>query len=104
MLANKQMDTERIIKAIRQYERRLVICKKASTKFYHLNHDAINTKRVIDGIRHGRTPNRVSVEKYDRDAIAAAWCEFVKDKTELSERARKFHRYITGREWVCEIN
>jgi hypothetical protein len=89
-----------VVKAVRQYERRLEQAKKSSNKYYHANVHAISQQRVVDGIARGRTPTKGSVQKYDRALILNAWLEFVSSKTELSDRARAFHLYLTGSEFV----
>ena len=104
MLATNKMDVERVAKAIKQYNQRLEIARRTSHRYYHRHQALVNAKRVVESIRKGRTPTKASVEKYDRDAITEAWLQFVLDKSELSNRQKTFHAFLTGSEWVpiCE--
>ena len=90
----------RLVKALEQYERRLQGAKRHSNKYYHKNVHAISEKRVIEAIGRGVTPIKRSLEKYDRVAITEAWLEYAANQTELSNRAKAFHLYLTGIEWV----
>ena len=94
----------KVDKALRQYERRLEQARKWSSKYYQSNAQVVKTKRLIQGIARGITPTKASVEKFDRELIVYAWIEYVATQTELSNRAKAFHRYIMGEEWVpvCE--
>ena len=55
---------------------------------------------ALEAIGQGRTPTKASVDKYDRSVILEAWLEYVQDKAELSNRAKRFHLLLTGRKWV----
>ena len=94
------MEEVRVAKALKQYERRLEGAKRYSNKYYHKNVHAISEKRVIEAIGRGVTPIKRSLEKYNRAAITEAWLEYAVNQTELSNRAKTFHLYLTGSEWV----
>ena len=101
MLSNgNMMDPERVAKAICQYNQRLEMSRRTSHRYYHKHAAKVGTKRLIENIKQGRTPTKASVDKYDRAAITEAWLQFVIDKTELSNRAKNFHLYLTGSEWA----
>lgn len=94
------MDADRVAKAIRQYNARLSVARKTSHRFYHKNAVNIGLKRLLHSIASGHTPTKGSVDKYDRSAITEAWYQYVADQTELTNRQRAFHLFLTGSEFV----
>ena len=105
MTGESSMDnSERVLKILQRYEKRLQGARKWSGKYYHKNTYDTNTKRIIGAIKSGRCPTKSSVEKYDRDAILDAWVKHMEGQTEASTRAKTMHRYLTGSDWVPKID
>ena len=88
--------------ALRMYERRLASNRVWSRRWYEANTSKVLQSQLIAKMRKGRCPRIDTLERkqYDKAAIQAVWLEVVRTKTELSDHAKKFHRYITGSDWV----
>ena len=99
-VSNEMEGQQHIATALRQYKQRLECARRTSHRYYHKHQAKVNAKRVIENIARGRTPIRASVEKYDRAAILQAWLAAVESKSELTNREKSFHVWLTGSEWM----
>ena len=95
------LSDERKAEMVMRYQSRLELNKKWA-KYYYDNHRVeINQKRLLSNILKGHCPKVATVEKLavDRTALINAWNSFVERKSELSEQAKEFHKYVTGSNW-----
>ncbi|MDC0525576.1 hypothetical protein OAO87_01160 [bacterium] len=94
--------SEHLARMAAQYEKRMAYNRKWAKKHYDLNRADVARSRLIQNIQKGHTPMLSTLKRIeiDRDALVEAWCSHVAKQPRLSERAQKFHRFLTGSDWV----
>ena len=97
-----EISAERMAIMVRQYEKRLEINKRWAKKYYDANAVEVKQKRLFARIAKGCCPSVKTVERLsiDRAALIEAWCNYVSTQNDLSEKARAFHLYLIGSEYV----
>ena len=93
---------ERVALIVQRYERRLENNKKWAKHYYVRHADGIKQKKLLAGVAQGRCPNKTTIERLeiDRRLLTDAWITYTSAQKELTDRARSFHRYLTGEEWA----
>ena len=102
MLLQNGISTERVALILKRYERRLENNKKWAKDYYDRHADNIKQKKLLAGVARGRCPSKTTIERLevDRRLLIDAWVTYTSAQEELTDRARSFHRYLTGEEWT----
>ena len=102
MLLQNGISTERVALILKRYERRLENNKKWAKDYYDRHADNIKQKKLLAGVARGRCPSKTTIERLevDRRLLIDAWVTYTSAQEELTDRARSFHRYLTGEEWA----
>ena len=106
MLLQNGISTERVALILKRYERTscysLENNKKWAKDYYDRHADNIKQKKLLAGVARGRCPSKTTIERLevDRRLLIDAWVTYTSAQEELTDRARSFHRYLTGEEWT----